>query len=116
MSAPEELALEALAHALSGYSDTEWEPDHLPDETKEHFRAEARRHAIAIQQAPALKPDDEPDKYRGTWQRIVSPDDSPKWLCGIKVSGPSAKSQYIEVTQDQARRILEMLSSEDTER
>ena len=52
-----ENAIEALAHALSGYSDTEWEPDHLPEDTKEYFRTEARRHALAVQR-PSISYDE----------------------------------------------------------
>jgi hypothetical protein len=56
------------------------------------------------QSAPAFKPEGEPDEYRDAWEDIQ--------YRGHTLTVESSNGECAVVTRDQARRILEMLSSE----
>lgn len=79
--------------------------------------------AREAQTPPAFKPEGEPDYYRSQWERIESQPDSDfmadEYMLRINSrdtrNGTIARIDVLEITSDQAKRFLQVLSSEASE-
>jgi hypothetical protein len=115
--ATEETASEVADHII--------ETRHLADSREEWETAELHDHLVAAvnagiqaaweswepenSPAPAFKPEGEPDEYRDMWGRI---DDNSQEFT-LDIHSHHHEVTISELTRGQARRILEMLSSEE---